>query len=192
MTTEVLKTYASIDKCFAFKLPPRTGAGQYSAKSWGEPVWEGMCKMVGKGGKGLILLENGNGGYFAKSPVAIDTTLEGVADSSRYFVLKVVGDGGRHAYVGIGFGDRAHAFDLKSGIQRFQSILKAETDAKSGKGDIIPDTDFSLGQGEQIKINLTKDKLKSPSEKKKKGSKKKKSSSKSKKAGDVPSDWVTF
>eukprot|EP00467_Chlorarachnion_reptans_P024677 CAMPEP_0114511130 /NCGR_PEP_ID=MMETSP0109-20121206/14184_1 /TAXON_ID=29199 /ORGANISM="Chlorarachnion reptans, Strain CCCM449" /LENGTH=148 /DNA_ID=CAMNT_0001690539 /DNA_START=418 /DNA_END=864 /DNA_ORIENTATION=+ len=148
--------------------------------------------MVAKGPKGLILLENEKGGYFAKSPVEADTVLEGVVDSSRYFVLKVVGEGGRHAFVGVGFSQRSHAFDLKSAIQRFQNILKAENDAKSGGGSLIPDQDFSLGQGEEIKINLGKDKLKSPTEKKKKGSKKKRTKKKSSGGGVVPDDWVTF
>eukprot|EP00954_Amorphochlora_amoebiformis_P001323 101333-Amorphochlora_amoeboformis.AAC.2 len=33
-------------------------------------------------------------GMFAKSPVEIDTILEGVVDSSRYFVLKAIVSGG--------------------------------------------------------------------------------------------------
>jgi adaptin ear-binding coat-associated protein 1/2 len=72
-------------------------------------------------------------GTFAQSPIGVDTELEGVSDSTRYFVLKVIGGGGRKAYIGIGFGDRNDAFDLKSGIQRFQSIVKVSCRCESYK-----------------------------------------------------------
>ena len=42
--------------------------------------------------------------------------LEPVVDSSRYFVLRLDGGGGRVGYMGIGFADRQPAFDLKSCI----------------------------------------------------------------------------
>ncbi|GAB5361506.1 hypothetical protein AAMO2058_000718900 [Amorphochlora amoebiformis] len=188
MSDQVIKNYCTIENCFAFKLPPRTGAGQYSAKQWGDHVWQGTCKMVAKGDKGLIILEDADG-MFAKSPVEIDTILEGVVDSSRYFVLKAIVSGGKKAYIGIGFGDRSNAFDLKSAIQRFQTILKAEKEAKTSKNE--PVVDLSLAQGQEIKINLTNKikKTSRPGEKKSKKVGKKKSKGKKE---SVPEDWVTF
>lgn len=49
----------------------------------------------------------------------LSQAIEGVVDSSRYFVLRVE-KGKRHTYVGIGFRERDAAFSFKAGMQDFQ------------------------------------------------------------------------
>lgn len=43
--------------------------------------------------------------------------MEGVLDSSRYFVLKIVDVSEKHAFIGVGFGDRGDAFDMNVSLQ---------------------------------------------------------------------------
>jgi hypothetical protein len=46
------------------------------------------------------------------------TAIEAVIDSSRYFVIRIAdANSGKHAYVGLGFPERAWAFDMNVSIQ---------------------------------------------------------------------------
>ena len=59
------------------------------------------------------------GELFAQCPVDTfpGTAIECVLDSSRYFVLKIVDISGKHAFIGMGFGDRGDAFDMNVSLQ---------------------------------------------------------------------------
>ena len=55
-----------------------------------------------------------NGELFASTVYATPwTQVEPVLDSSRYFVLRVEGDAGQRAYIGMGFQERGEAFDFQ-------------------------------------------------------------------------------
>jgi hypothetical protein len=55
-----------------------------------------------------------SGELFAQvSYVSPYTQVEPVLDSSRYFVLRVEGEGGKRAYIGMGFEERGDAFDFQ-------------------------------------------------------------------------------
>lgn len=70
-----------------------------------------------------ILLEDpGNGTLFAAAPLVDASSVDYVTDSSRFFVLRVVGEG-RKALLGIGFEERSDAFDFGVALQEAKKIL---------------------------------------------------------------------
>jgi hypothetical protein len=77
--------------------------------------------------------------------------IEGVVDSSRYFVTQIQNQG-RSVYVGFGFRDRDVALDLLGNLQQFQKSIQREQQAKSMKVAEIP----KLAQGEKMHISFGK------------------------------------
>ena len=52
-------------------------------------------------------------------------------DLPRYFVIKIVDDNGRSAFIGIGFSDRSDSFDLNVALQdHFKGVTKEAEIAK--------------------------------------------------------------
>lgn len=81
-------------------------------------------------------------------------------DSSRYFVLRIQGEGGRHAFVGLGFTERNHSFDFNVALGEHEKHnRRAERDKKEAARAeasyaAAPKVDMSLKQGETITIAL--------------------------------------
>eukprot|EP00775_Hariotina_reticulata_P003364 gene3364-3639_t len=73
---------------------------------------------------------------FAECPLPADgtsitTVVEPVVDSSRYFVLKVVDPGSRkHAFIGIGFRERADASDFSAALDDYRQYLRRKSEAE--------------------------------------------------------------
>jgi hypothetical protein len=55
----------------------------------------------------------------------IDKTL--VTDSGRYFVLKIVNEQGRHAFIGIAFNERNDAFDFNVALQEHKRFASCKS-----------------------------------------------------------------
>jgi adaptin ear-binding coat-associated protein 1/2 len=96
--------------------------------------------------------------------------LEPTVDSSRYFVVKIQGDGGkREALIGFGFRDRDAAIDLREALQHYEKSLQRQEKAASsltGSFSIPP-----MEEGQQIHVNIGNGKKSSTSvRKKEKGS----------------------
>ncbi|KAI5303686.1 hypothetical protein KEM56_007297 [Ascosphaera pollenicola] len=97
-----------------------------------------------------ILLEDpSTGALFAAAPYTSASAVEQTIDSSRFFALRVVGDGGRKAMLGIGFEDRSQSFDFGVTLQDARKVLgfankgtvtatSTETDAGSSNAALNP------------------------------------------------------
>jgi hypothetical protein len=112
--------------------------------------------------KADVLLEDpSNGQLFAAAPYTVTGVVEQVLDSSRFFALRVQGEGGRKAVLGIGFEERSEAFDFSVALQEVRRTLRIEENGKSGARSVekgkerAPEkTDFSLKEGETITVNI--------------------------------------
>jgi len=109
-----------------------------------------------------ILLEDpSNGQLFAAAPYTIPSVVEQVLDSSRFFAVRVEGEGGRKALLGVGFEERSEAFDFSVTLQEVRKTMGIEDNGKSGgkkvvkeKEKVIEKKDFSLKEGETIVVNI--------------------------------------
>lgn len=109
---------------------------------------------------------------FAQCPLEItrelplDVYVQDCVDSSRYFMIRVEDEATqRRAYVGIGFPERASAFNFKATLQDYAkyALRQAEVVALEAAGDeaaegksspLAKTQDLSLPQGTTIRINL--------------------------------------
>ena len=108
-----------------------------------------------------ILLEDpSNGQLFAAAPYTVTGVVEQVLDSSRFFAVRVQGEGGRKAVLGIGFEERSEAFDFSVSLQEVRKTLGIADDGKAGgkkaeeKEKGPEKKDFSLKEGETITVNI--------------------------------------
>ncbi|CAH1100948.1 unnamed protein product [Psylliodes chrysocephalus] len=157
-----MDTYESVllvkPEVFVFNIPPRASNRNYRAADWNlaEPSWTGRMRLISKGNEVFIKLEDKNSGeLFAKCPIETypGISIEPVSDSSRYFVLRIMDDTGRTAFIGIGFGDRSDSFDLNVALQDHFKWIKKEKQI-SEEPATGPGLDLGFKEGETIKINM--------------------------------------
>uniref|UniRef100_A0AAV1SY35 NECAP PHear domain-containing protein n=1 Tax=Peronospora matthiolae TaxID=2874970 RepID=A0AAV1SY35_9STRA len=107
---------------------------------------------------------------FAQCPLQItrdlplDVYVHDCVDSSRYFMVRVTDDeSGRRAFVGIGFPERATAFNFKATLQDYakyalrQVEMEEREEAAAGSGDDVSlekSSKLSLPEGAMIRIKL--------------------------------------
>ncbi|XP_065842321.1 adaptin ear-binding coat-associated protein 1-like [Oscarella lobularis] len=146
---------------YIYRIPPRTSTRGYRAADWNleKPDWTGRMKIVAKGKNCTIKLEDKtSGNLFAACPVDNypGSSVEAVLDSSRYFVLKIVSDDGKHAFIGIGFSDRADSFDFNVALQDHFKWLKTSDQLAKQQEEWAtqPGKDYSLKEGQTFSINI--------------------------------------
>ncbi|KAF9974914.1 Adaptin ear-binding coat-associated protein 2 [Actinomortierella ambigua] len=148
-----------VREVYCYKIPPLSSSRGYRAQDWNveNPLWKGRLRVIAKGPNVVIQLEDGQTGeLFAACPYEENRgCVEPVIDSSRYFVLKIE-DQGRHAFIGVGFLDRSHAFDFNVTLQDHFRHLAAEKKAEEQRksGPQPPAMDFSLKEGQTLNLHI--------------------------------------
>ncbi|KAF2838776.1 DUF1681-domain-containing protein [Patellaria atrata CBS 101060] len=108
----------------------------------------------------LLLEDPSNGSLFAASPYTNPAAVQQALDSSRFFAITVV-SGRRKAVLGLGFEDRAEAFDFSIALQDARRVLGFDPPSQApgsgrGKEEKKEDVkrDWSLKEGETITVSL--------------------------------------
>lgn len=158
-----------------YNIPPLTSTKGYVAATWTadnnkRQIFSARLRILEtaiptpSGGETLktdILLEDPkNGQLFAAAPYTVPGAVEQVLDSSRFFAVRVEGEGGRKAVLGIGFEERSEAFDFSVSLQEVRKTLGLEDSAKYGgkkpakEDKPVEKKDFSLKEGETITVSI--------------------------------------
>ncbi|KNC55963.1 adaptin ear-binding coat-associated protein 2 [Thecamonas trahens ATCC 50062] len=149
------RTLLVLEQCFVYDVNGKKTNQGYRAKSWDLEhwLWMGMLKVVAVGDAATVRLVEEDGlTTFAEAPV-VDGAVEPAIDSSRYFVLRIVdAASGKHAFIGIGFQDRNHAFDFNLTLNDHKSWV--ENKKKIATAPREPSKDYSLKEGQTIKVSL--------------------------------------
>lgn len=163
---------------YVYRLPPRGTSAGYKAAEWPDSdlIWTGKIAVVERGRSCAVrLLVPDTGAVFAECPVQ-PGSVEPVLDSSRFFVLKIVdARSGRHAFLGMGFGERSESFDFSAALQDHQRRIDDEERYRKQREEnaLRPPVDRAIPSGQTISIQL-------------KGAAPKQSSSSSSAASSVP------
>lgn len=144
---------ATIQNAHVFKLPPRQSASMgWRGADWKEKVWQGTVKVVERGELTAVLLVEKNGGsIFAVCPVK-EGAVDRCVDSSRYFVLRIENADGRHMFIGVAFNERNDSFDFYTALE--DSRREREMEKNPIKLDFGPPKDYSIKEGEKIKVSI--------------------------------------
>ena len=164
-----------------YSIPPLTSTKGYTASQWTadnnkRQIFTARLRILetaipSEDGQGetvntAVLLEDpSNGQLFAAAPYTDASAVEQVLDSSRFFAIRVVGEGGRKAILGIGFEERSEAFDFGIALQEVRKVQGIDKNAvplgsrkPTGKAPLaekMPEKkDFSLKEGQTIHIDL--------------------------------------
>lgn len=165
-----------------YSIPPLTTTKGYHAASWTadsnkRQIFTARLRIVetaipnaddtGESLSTEILLEDPvSGQLFAAAPYTDVGAVEAALDSSRFFAVRVVGEGGRKAVLGVGFEERSDAIDFRIALQEVRKVQGIGEGMGVGKGkgtaakaggrneDAGPKKDFSLKEGEMIHVDI--------------------------------------
>ena len=111
----------------------------------------------------VLLEDQKSAELFACAPYTNKSVVEAAIDSSRFHAIRVVGDGGQKATLGIGFEDRSESIDFGICLQECRKVLGYESGLQvvggsnekgPRKTDITEKKDWSLKEGETIRVDI--------------------------------------
>lgn len=157
---EIEYTLLNIPRCAAFSVTAPSSASEHHAHEWKQAIWQGRCRVVGKGSfLSINLVDPRSDEFFARCVIPNgehEKYVQATADSSCHFVLKIP-NGPLHYFLGFGFEDRADAFSFRSCLVDFKAGLGTPSDELPATNEnlpAIPTHDLSMKQGETITVNL--------------------------------------
>ncbi len=172
--TVIERLRCMIKHAHVFKLPPRQSASiGWRGADWKEKVWQGNVKVVDRNNLTAVLLveknnnrseHNGSGrdNIFAVCPIR-EGAVERCVDSSRYFVLRIENQTGRHMFIGVAFNERNDAFDFNTALEdarrEHEFDMKIQQNSETNDdGDnfssVEPSKDYSLKEGQKIHVAI--------------------------------------
>lgn len=150
--TAIERVRCTIAHAHVFQLPPRQAASVgWRGADWKEKVWQGNVKVVDRNDLTAVLLvqkqkgsditnngnningTNGRDSIFAVCPIK-DGAVERCVDSSRYFVLRIENQNGRHTFIGVAFNERNDAFDFNTALEDARREREFELKNQFGTG----------------------------------------------------------
>jgi hypothetical protein len=156
-----------------YQIPPLTSNKGFSATSWTAPprptaqmIFTARLRIIETSQAqqikiDIVLEDPKTGDLFAAAPFTTPAVVEQANDSSRFFAVRVVGEGGMKATLGMGFEERPDAFDFSITLSEARKILALEPTAASGQAPspnkkIVeqPKQDYSLKEGESIHVEI--------------------------------------
>ena len=153
-----------------YGIPPLTSTRGFSAASWTSPnqptaqeIFTARLRIIettidSKVKVDIALEDSKNGDLFAAAPYTSSAVVQQANDSSRFFAVRVQGEGGMKATLGIGFEDRSPAFDFSVGLGEARKVLGidqvATAQGATSNADQALKQDFSLKEGEKIHIQV--------------------------------------
>ena len=172
-------------KVHVYNIPPLASNKGYTATSWTEnnnarqiftarlriletaipPPPSSPSGTTEKLSVEVLMEDPATGDLFAGAPYTDKHVVEAAIDSSRFFAVRVVGEGGMKATLGIGFEERSEAIDFGICLQECRKILGHEVAApglgkaagktgKPGKQEQVEKRDWSLKEGETIRVDI--------------------------------------
>mmetsp|Transcript_3842 Transcript_3842/g.8118 ORF Transcript_3842/g.8118 Transcript_3842/m.8118 type:complete len:179 (-) Transcript_3842:43-579(-) len=135
--------------CQVYEVPPSVRAAGHRAEEWTRLLLRGKVQVTAKGNSCFIKLMSDDDQIFAVCPVnpaKIDQSVERTTDSSRYFVLRVIGPSGQHAFIGMGFEERNDAFDFWACLIDFAERQKAESEPRAEHAAVELNLQFKEGE----------------------------------------------
>jgi len=170
-------------KVHIYAIPPMTSTKGHIAASWtkepGHEIFTARLRIIESSASvhastalskittSLLLEAPTTGELFAAAPYTSPNVVETALDSSRFFAIRVEGEDGRKAVLGMGFEERSDAFDFGVALQEVRKVLGMDllVSATSGKEPLgkgrqklepvaLEKSNWGLKEGEMLHVDI--------------------------------------